>query len=87
MAGVWVRDPQDGRLKAPPRGEPGESIFTGGWRCMAAMGFYGHGAVEDHVITVPFFVMNPQGDTRHCCLCAPCAKRFLDMEPPLEPAS
>jgi hypothetical protein len=86
MTVVWVHDPEDGRLKAAPRGDPGESIYTGGWRCAGAMGFHGFD-VKDHVITVPFFVTNPDGDTRHCCYCAACARKFLGIEPPVEPAS
>jgi hypothetical protein len=78
--GEWITDPEDWRLKAAPRGEPGESIASGGWRCAAVMGFYGE--QPDHVVGSPFYVLDPSGDTRHCCYCVECARKFVGVSPP-----
>lgn len=80
----WVLshdDPRAAMLHAEPRGTPADAFYEhGGWRCAGAMGFYGFD-IDDHLITIPFYVSGT-GDLRHCCYCGACAWRFLRLRPP-----
>jgi hypothetical protein len=76
---TWVNDPNDERLHAPARGRAGGSIASGGWRCAGAMGYHGFD-VPDHVISVPFLVVDSR-DPRHNCYCVACAMKFLGVSP------
>lgn len=70
-----LNDPRAGILDSPPRGELSDSFFKGGWRCAGAMG---PGAIEDHLVSLPFYVAR-SGDLRHCCYCRQCALECLGM--------
>jgi len=67
----WTNDIPYG----PPRGVPSDSFFTGGWRCAAAMGFFGHD-IPDHLVTAPAWRAD-NIDIRHGLYCRACAEKYL----------
>lgn len=75
---IWIADPNDWRLKAPPRGDG--AIANGGWRCAGAMGQTT--SRGDHLISSPFYVIDPSSDTRHCCYCEACALELCGVKCP-----